>query len=275
MQVIYLNDYYEKEEAVVKAYGISCARVNYPFRGSVSEIQENSIFRGPKMKVAAYSEFIQNLEKIGCSTLVGLDDFEKISNAIRPTTILISIMFANNEIGTVQPIEDIAEIANRLIESDLKYPLFVRSDIESAAKYVGVDACTLRSSNVNEIKMVLEPIHRFIASAGTIIMKEIVSVKKTDGKTIEYRAIVVNGKIICFDYNPSSGLPLPESLSCAWQFEDCINIASKNGLHGAYFVDFGVDENENLFVVECKNIINGTINNMNAFAEGLTKVVMD
>ncbi|MFR3266412.1 MAG: hypothetical protein ACLTQN_11265 [Blautia massiliensis (ex Durand et al. 2017)] len=69
--------------------------------------------------------------------------------------------------------------------------------------------------------------------------------------------------------------PSPESLPCAWQFEDCINTASKNGLHGAYFVDFGVDENENIFVVECKNIINGTVKNINAFAEGLAKIAMD
>lgn len=120
-----------------------------------------------------------------------------------------------------------------------------------------------------------EPIHRFIANAGAIIMKEIVSVKRANGKTIEYRAIVVNGKIVCFDYDSSSGLPSPESLPCAWQFEDCINTASKNGLHGAYFVDFGVDENENIFVVECKNIINGTVKNINAFAEGLAKIAMD
>ena len=133
----------------------------------------------------------------------------------------------------------------------------------------------MRSSDVNDIETVLEPIHRFIANAGTIIMKEIVSVKKANGKTIEYRAIVVNGKIVCFDYDSSSGLPSPESLPCAWQFEDCINIASKNGLHGAYFVDFGVDENENIFVVECKNIINGTVKNINAFAEGLAKIAMD
>lgn len=118
-------------------------------------------------------------------------------------------------------------------------------------------------------------IHRFIANAGAIIMKEIVSVKRANGKTIEYRAIVVNGKIVCFDYDSSSGLPSPESLPCAWQFEDCINTASKNGLHGAYFVDFGVDENENIFVVECKNIINGTVKNINAFAEGLAKIAMD
>lgn len=271
MQVVYLNDCYEKEETIIREYGIPCARVDYPFQGDMAEIQEVSIFRGPKMKVAAYSEFIQNLQKIGCSALVGLDDFVRISDAIEYTKCFSHYA---PKVITFDIKKEITEIASLLIESDLKYPLFVRSDIESAAKYVGVDACTLRSADVNEIKAVLEPIHRFVANAGTIIMKEIVSVKKIDGKTIEYRAIVVNGKIICFDYDPASGLPHPELLSCAWQFEDCINMASKNGLHGAYFVDFGVDENENLFVVECKNIINGTIKNIGAFAEGLAKIVM-
>lgn len=272
MQVIYLNDCYEKEEAVIRAYGISCARVNYPFQRSVVEIQESPIFRGFKMKVAEYSKFIQDLEKIGCSALVGLDDFVRISDAIEYTKC-----FGNYapKVITFDIKQDIVEIANLLIESDLKYPLFVRSDIESAAKYVGVNACTLWSFDINDIKTVLEPIHKYIANTGTIIMKEIVSVKKTNGKTIEYRAIVVNGKIVCFDYDSSSGLPRPESLSCAWQFEDCINIASKNGLQGAYFVDFGVNENETLFVVECKNIINGTIKNINAFAEGLAKMQKD
>lgn len=39
---------------------------------------------------------------------VKLDDLEK---AIRPDTILISVMTANNEIGTIQPIEEIGQIA--------------------------------------------------------------------------------------------------------------------------------------------------------------------
>ena len=39
---------------------------------------------------------------------VKLDELKK---AIRPDTILISIMFANNEIGTIQPIKEIGEIA--------------------------------------------------------------------------------------------------------------------------------------------------------------------
>lgn len=41
----------------------------------------------------------------------GLIDLEELKAAIRPDTILISVMFANNEIGTIEPIEEIGAIA--------------------------------------------------------------------------------------------------------------------------------------------------------------------
>lgn len=41
----------------------------------------------------------------------GLIDPEDVKAAIRPDTLLISIMYVNNEIGTIQPIEEIAKIA--------------------------------------------------------------------------------------------------------------------------------------------------------------------
>lgn len=40
---------------------------------------------------------------------IRLDELKK---AIRPTTILISVMFANNEIGTIEPVREIGEIAH-------------------------------------------------------------------------------------------------------------------------------------------------------------------
>jgi len=60
----------------------------------------------------------KHLEKSGCEVSYlhvdkfGRINFDELVNAIRPTTILVSIMFANNEIGTLQPIEEIGKICN-------------------------------------------------------------------------------------------------------------------------------------------------------------------
>jgi cysteine desulfurase len=43
----------------------------------------------------------------------GLVDPDDVARAIVPGTVLISIMHANNEVGTIQPIADIAEVARR------------------------------------------------------------------------------------------------------------------------------------------------------------------
>ncbi|MDI9364048.1 MAG: IscS subfamily cysteine desulfurase [Flavobacterium sp.] len=43
----------------------------------------------------------------------GLIDLAQLEAAIKPTTILIAIMYANNEIGVVQPVKEIAAIAKK------------------------------------------------------------------------------------------------------------------------------------------------------------------
>ena len=42
----------------------------------------------------------------------GLVKLDELTEAIRPDTILISVMFANNEIGTIEPIAEIGKIAH-------------------------------------------------------------------------------------------------------------------------------------------------------------------
>ena len=57
------------------------------------------------------------LEKNGCEVTYldvdenGVVNLEQLKKAIKPTTILISVMYANNEIGTLQPIKEIGQIA--------------------------------------------------------------------------------------------------------------------------------------------------------------------
>ena len=43
----------------------------------------------------------------------GFVRLEELENAIRPDTVLISVMFANNEIGTIEPIQEIGAIAKK------------------------------------------------------------------------------------------------------------------------------------------------------------------
>ncbi|MGD0964442.1 MAG: IscS subfamily cysteine desulfurase [Candidatus Acidiferrales bacterium] len=61
----------------------------------------------------------KRLEKYGCDITYlpvdreGLIDLDDLASAITPKTILVSIMYANNEIGVIQPIEQIGQIAKK------------------------------------------------------------------------------------------------------------------------------------------------------------------
>lgn len=60
---------------------------------------------------------VETLKKLGFSTTIlpvdseGMVDPDDVRRAITPETFLISIMYANNEVGTIQPIEEISRIA--------------------------------------------------------------------------------------------------------------------------------------------------------------------
>jgi cysteine desulfurase len=76
----------------------------------------------------------QALEKQGVDvTYLSVDqdgqiDLEQLRRALRPQTVLITIMHANNELGTLQPIEEIGRIAN---EADV---YFHTDAVQSAGK---------------------------------------------------------------------------------------------------------------------------------------------
>lgn len=75
----------------------------------------------------------------------GMISLEELENSIRKDTILVSIMFANNEIGTIEPIEKIAKICKR-------YNVYFHTDAVQAignvnidVKELGVDALAMSS----------------------------------------------------------------------------------------------------------------------------------
>lgn len=67
----------------------------------------------------------------------GLVSADDVKNAIKDNTILISIMYANNEIGTIEPIAEIAEIAK-------KKGILMHTDAVQAAGAVPIDLSNLK-----------------------------------------------------------------------------------------------------------------------------------
>lgn len=110
---------------------INCDEHEVYFTGSGSE-SDNTALKGfayankekgnhiitSKIEHHAILESCETLERQGFEvSYIGVDEngvinLEELQKAIKPTTILISIMSANNEIGTIQPIEKIAQIAH-------------------------------------------------------------------------------------------------------------------------------------------------------------------
>lgn len=69
----------------------------------------------------------------------GFFDMQELKDAITEDTILVSVMYVNNEIGTIQPVADIGrEILKWKKENSTKFPLF-HSDACQATNYLNLD----------------------------------------------------------------------------------------------------------------------------------------
>lgn len=115
-----------------------------------------------KVEHTSVIEVAHMLEGVGGDvTFVGVDkngvvDLLELKKAIKPSTCLISIMTVNNELGTIQPIREIAKIVRDVRKSrggNANYPLF-HTDAAQALyedldmEKVGVDLITLDGNKV-------------------------------------------------------------------------------------------------------------------------------
>ena len=123
------------------------------------------IFQGEKFELShiitssiehdAVLEPIRQFEKNGCQITYlpvdkhGMINLDDITKSISEQTVMISIMFANNEVGTIQPIKEISKICN-------KYQIPLHTDAVQAVgkipinvKDLGVDALSISSHKIN------------------------------------------------------------------------------------------------------------------------------
>jgi len=163
--------------------------VAHAYRHKGNHIITSSIEHPAVIEVCRY------LEGKGCDiTYLPVDEYgfvdpQKVADAITPQTILVTIMHANNEVGTIEPIAEIADIAHRhgiLVHTDAaqsigKIPALVDElnvDLLSVAGHKlyapkGVGALYIRTG-VQLEKLIHGADHEMNLRAGTENVLEIV-----------------------------------------------------------------------------------------------------
>lgn len=118
----------KQREAIADVLGVQAKEIYFTAGGSESDnwalkaaaecyASKGNHIITTKIEHHAILHTAEYLEKKGFEvTYLDVDEdgvvkLDELRAAIRPTTILISVMFANNEIGTIQPIREIGEIA--------------------------------------------------------------------------------------------------------------------------------------------------------------------
>ncbi|MFH0779500.1 MAG: cysteine desulfurase family protein [Parcubacteria group bacterium] len=122
---------------------------NLAINGVVSELNKKQKVHCVTTKIEHPSvlEVVKNLEKSGAIEAnylkvdaAGKIDVENLKKTIKPNTVLVSIMYANNEVGSIQPIREVAEvISNERKQRINDLPLYLHVDAVQAVNYLTCD----------------------------------------------------------------------------------------------------------------------------------------
>ena len=160
----------ESRETVASILNCSPNEIYFTSGGSESD---NTIIKGiaysyknkgnhiitSKIEHPAVLETCKQLEKEGFEVSYinvdanGIVDLKELEEAITPSTILISIMFANNEIGTIEPIKEIGQIAK-------SHGVIFHTDAVQAVGSINID---VQDMNIDSLSL---SAHKFYGPKG-------------------------------------------------------------------------------------------------------------
>ncbi|KKT17334.1 MAG: cysteine desulfurase NifS [Candidatus Nealsonbacteria bacterium RIFCSPHIGHO2_01_FULL_43_31] len=154
---------------------LGCESEEIVFTGSATEADNLAIFGTVKaskitkphiitsqIEHPAVLESCRELEKQGAEITYlpvnkdGVVEIAELKKALRPNTLLVSIIYANNEVGTIQPIAEIGELIGHAMSSGHRMSkIYFHTDAVQAANFLdcdvkklGVDLLTLSAHKI-------------------------------------------------------------------------------------------------------------------------------
>jgi cysteine desulfurase len=144
--IVFTSGATESNSMIIK--GVAMANIKKGNHILVSSIEHPSVLKSAEQ--LKQKGFEVELIPVGVS---GVVDLEQIKKMVKPSTILISVMAVNNEIGTIQPIEKIGAFAK-------KNNIFFHVDAVQAVPYLIVD---IKKWNVDFLSL---SAHKFYGPKG-------------------------------------------------------------------------------------------------------------
>lgn len=272
--MIYLNDYKPSEEAVCRSLSIATLRLALEdvLAGRLSKppsIPSLVLFRGPRVTLELYGNLCRVMQARGFAPLTSArsfriaEDFSLHYPMLREWSPAAIVVDASVEAE---------ELTERLAAGPLRFPVFVRSDLESAAKYVGLEGCVVSSPDLEELRTVLNNLRNHVSGFRRIILKEMRPIRRIGGSTVECRAVGLQGQLVHLDH--SGGInsePGPEARGLESFARKCLKALQEGGADGAVLLDVAVLEDDVPIVVECKDFLNGSLYHPEQVGSALVK----
>lgn len=144
----------EAREKVAKVLHAHPDEIIFTASGTESNnlVLHNFLDRHVMISAIEHSSIIENVnKKVTCISVDkdGLVDLESLKKSITPETVLVSVMMVNNEIGAIEPIQEIAKIIRHVRKNNNSiYPLFHTDACQAIhlpihIEKLGVDLLTL------------------------------------------------------------------------------------------------------------------------------------
>jgi len=113
----------------------------------------------------------------------GLISTKDLMEAITPNTVLVSVMYANNEIGTIEPIKEIGDILRKHNENHPDNRIYFHTDATQAIQYLD---CDVNYLGVDMLSFTGHKIHAPKGIGALYIRKETPLIRQQDGGGQEF-----------------------------------------------------------------------------------------
>lgn len=257
--LIYVGQFKEGEEFLGDWPWI---RIQSPDSLNESALQaaEQWILRSKRLTLSGYCLIADSVQRAG-ARLVTSDVAYAIISSLRTVPCVLHSFIPPMVAASAS--EGLDELISRIVAAKLTPPLFVRSEIESAAKYVGIDGCIAPSARADDIRGPVDTLQREVAGSREIAIKESWQIKKlgTTEIGLEYRSVGYRGKLFTVDKSKRSLVPRLEPFHLKFLSEVFVAL-SNIGADGLHVIDVAFRASDRkMFVVEWKDASSSSFEN--------------